>query len=56
MIYSKTNLYFENYKGMDVVKKIEKTRTNDENRPLSDVVISNSGTINVDTPIKVERQ
>ena len=42
--------------GMDVVKKIETTKTNDENRPLSDVVISDSGTINVDKPIKVERE
>jgi hypothetical protein len=41
---------------MDVVKKIETTKTNDENRPLSDVVISDSGTINVDKPIKVERE
>ena len=39
---------------MDVVKKIESTKTNARDQPLNDVVIANSGTIEVETPIDVK--
>ena len=40
---------------MDVVRKIESTKTGANNRPLKNVVIANSGTIKVETPFKVDR-
>ena len=41
--------------GMDVVKKIEGTKTNGRDQPVSPVVIENCGTIAVDAPFKVGR-
>ncbi len=39
---------------MDVVKKIELNPTNHENRPLKDVLITDSGIIEVETPIIID--
>ena len=39
---------------MDVVKKIEATKTNSRDQPASDVVIANCGKIDLETPISVK--
>jgi len=39
--------------GMDVVKKIETTKTNGRDRPIKDVVIADSGVIEVEKPFEV---
>jgi hypothetical protein len=43
---------------MNVVKEIEKTRTGRNNRPIKSVFITNSGTIDVETPFmfKIENR
>ena len=41
--------------GMDVVKKIEATKTNGRDQPVKNVVIADSGIIEVDTPFKIEK-
>lgn len=40
--------------GMDVVKKIENTKTNGRDAPVKDVVIDNCGTLTVDEPLTVD--
>ena len=40
---------------MDVVKKIESTKTNGRDQPVKDVVIVDSGIIEVETPFKVDK-
>jgi peptidyl-prolyl cis-trans isomerase B (cyclophilin B) len=51
------SLSFQEYlfgnKGMDVVKKIESTKTNGRDQPLKDVVIADCGVIEVETPFEV---
>ncbi|XP_034031831.1 peptidyl-prolyl cis-trans isomerase B [Thalassophryne amazonica] len=42
--------------GMDVVKKIEKTKTDGRDKPLQDVVITECGQIEVDKPIAVAKE
>lgn len=42
-------------KGMDVVRAIENTKTDGRDKPSSDVVIANSGSIPVSTPYAVEK-
>ncbi|XP_046861092.1 peptidyl-prolyl cis-trans isomerase B-like [Xenia sp. Carnegie-2017] len=41
--------------GMDVVRKIENTKTGPDDRPLKDVVISDSGDVKVDKPFVVDK-
>lgn len=41
--------------GMDVIKKIEGTKTNGRDAPLKDVIIADSGSIAVDTPFVVPK-
>ncbi|XP_074644207.1 putative peptidyl-prolyl cis-trans isomerase [Tubulanus polymorphus] len=41
--------------GMDVIKQIENTRTDEKDKPLQDVVIADSGVIEVDTPFQVDK-
>lgn len=40
--------------GMDIVKEIESTKTNAMDRPLEDVVISDSGTADLSGEVTVE--
>uniref|UniRef100_A0A3B4B2Z7 Peptidyl-prolyl cis-trans isomerase n=1 Tax=Periophthalmus magnuspinnatus TaxID=409849 RepID=A0A3B4B2Z7_9GOBI len=42
--------------GMDVVKKIESTKTDGRDKPLKDVVISDCGTLPVDKPFGVTKE
>ena len=42
-------------KGMDIVKKIESSKTNGRDQPVEAIVISDCGTITVDTPFKVAK-
>lgn len=42
--------------GMDVVRKIEKTKTDGRDRPLKDVIIAESGTIEVEKPFAVAKE
>jgi len=42
--------------GMDVVRKIEHTKTDDRDRPVKDVVIAKSGKIAVDKPFAVPKE
>ena len=53
------SLSFQEYlfdnKGMDIVKKIESTKTNGRDQPLIDVVIADCGVIEVETPFKVDK-
>ncbi|KAK0057310.1 peptidyl-prolyl cis-trans isomerase B [Biomphalaria pfeifferi] len=42
-------------KGMNVVRKIEATATNDRDKPTKDVVIVDCGVLEVDSPYTVER-
>ena len=41
--------------GMSVVRKIEKVHTNEHDRPILDVVIEDSGIIEVETPFDVDK-
>lgn len=41
--------------GMDVVRKIENSQTDNRDRPVKDVVIADCGTLPVDTPFSVEK-
>ena len=41
--------------GMDVVRKIERTKTRPGDRPEQDVVISDSGELPVDAPFQTEK-
>jgi len=41
--------------GMDVVRKVEATKTNARDKPDKDVVIADSGSIAVETPFTVEK-
>lgn len=41
--------------GMDVVRKIEATATNESDKPLKDVVIDDCGSLPVDKPFDVEK-
>jgi len=43
-------------KGMDVVRKIESTKTDARDKPVKEVVIADSGTIPVPEPFGVERE
>ena len=40
---------------MDVVKKIESTKTNGRDQPTKEVIIADCGTIDVDVPFKVDK-
>lgn len=42
--------------GMDVVRKIEATKTDTRDKPLKDVVISDCGTLPVDKPFAVPKE
>jgi peptidyl-prolyl cis-trans isomerase B (cyclophilin B) len=42
-------------KGMDVVRKIESTQTDGRDRPVNDVLIADSGSIDVPSPFAVEK-
>lgn len=42
--------------GMDVVRKIENTKTKPGDKPEKDVVIADSGSLPVDTPFAVEKK
>ncbi|KAG2470626.1 peptidyl-prolyl cis-trans isomerase B [Polypterus senegalus] len=42
--------------GMDVVKKIEGTKTDGRDRPLKDVIIADSGKIEVEKPFAVAKE
>lgn len=42
--------------GMDVVRKIEKLDTDGRDRPSKDVVIADSGSIEVKEPFSVEKK
>ncbi|MBN3277215.1 PPIB isomerase, partial [Polyodon spathula] len=42
--------------GMDVVKKIEATKTDGRDRPLKDVVIADSGKIEVEKPFAIAKE
>ena len=42
-------------KGMDVVRKIENTKTDGRDRPVNDVVIADCGSIEVPVPYAVEK-
>lgn len=42
-------------KGMNVVRKIEGTKTDGRDKPVDDCVIANSGTIPVPEPFAVEK-
>ncbi|CAL1538971.1 unnamed protein product [Lymnaea stagnalis] len=42
-------------KGMDIVRKIEKTPTDSRDKPSKDVVIADCGVIEVETPFTVEK-
>lgn len=41
---------------MDVVKKIEGTKTDGRDKPAKDVVIADSGIIEVETPFEVPKE
>ena len=41
--------------GMDVVRKIENSKTDGRDRPAKDVAIANSGSIEVETPFAVAK-
>jgi peptidyl-prolyl cis-trans isomerase B (cyclophilin B) len=43
-------------KGMDIVRKIESTKTNANDKPVQDVVIADSGIIVVEEPFAVNRE
>ncbi|XP_059487800.1 peptidyl-prolyl cis-trans isomerase 5 [Neocloeon triangulifer] len=43
-------------KGMSVIRKIESTKTNRNDRPEQDVVIKNCGAETVETPFSVDRE
>ena len=40
---------------MDVVRKIEQTKTRPGDKPESDVIITDSGTLPVDSPFQTEK-
>lgn len=42
-------------KGMDVVRKIEATQTDNRDKPLKDVVIANCGSLEVTEPFAVDK-
>lgn len=42
--------------GMDVVRKIEATKTNQGDKPAKEVVIEDSGAIDVPEPFTVEQE
>jgi len=42
--------------GMDVIKKIGRSKTNNRDQPLKAIQIADSGALPVDTPFSVERQ
>jgi len=42
--------------GMDIVKKIEQTKTNSRDQPLKEVTIADSGVIEVDTPFTIPKE
>lgn len=42
-------------KGMDIVRKIEATKTDGRDKPVKDVVIADSGTITVEKPFSVAK-
>jgi peptidyl-prolyl cis-trans isomerase B (cyclophilin B) len=41
--------------GMDVIRKVEATKTDGRDKPAKDVVIADSGSIPVDTPFAVDK-
>lgn len=43
-------------KGMDVVRKIEKTKTDGRDKPTKDVTIEDCGSLPVDKPFEVEKE
>uniref|UniRef100_A0A8D0FX77 Peptidyl-prolyl cis-trans isomerase n=1 Tax=Sphenodon punctatus TaxID=8508 RepID=A0A8D0FX77_SPHPU len=42
--------------GMDVVRKVENTKTDSRDKPLKDVVIANCGTIEVEKPFAIAKE
>lgn len=42
-------------KGMNVVRKIEASKTDGRDKPVEDVVIADSGSLPVDEPFAVEK-
>jgi len=52
----KHTVYGKVLEGMDVVRKIEETETDDKDRPIKPVVISKSGKLPVDTPFSVTKE
>ena len=43
-------------KGMDIVKKIGTTKTNAQDRPEQEVIVSDSGVLSVDEPFAVAKE
>ena len=41
--------------GMDLVRKIEKVKTDENDKPVNDILIAKSGVLPVDTPFDVEK-
>lgn len=41
--------------GMDIIKKIEQTATDGRDKPVKDIVITDSGSLPVDTPFSVDK-
>ncbi|XP_030832721.1 peptidyl-prolyl cis-trans isomerase B-like [Strongylocentrotus purpuratus] len=42
--------------GMDVVRKIENTKTGDNDKPVKDCVIADCGTIDIEKPFAVDKE
>lgn len=40
---------------MDIIKKIEQTATDGRDKPVKDIVITDSGSLPVDTPFSVDK-
>ena len=43
-------------KGMDIIRKIGTTETNESDRPLKDIVISDCGVLPVEEPFAVTKE
>jgi peptidyl-prolyl cis-trans isomerase B (cyclophilin B) len=41
--------------GMDIIKKVEATKTNGRDAPIQDVIVEDSGVIEVDSPFEVQK-
>ncbi|POI19469.1 hypothetical protein CIB84_016786, partial [Bambusicola thoracicus] len=42
--------------GMDVVRKVENTKTDSRDKPLKDVIIADCGTIEVEKPFAIAKE